>query len=118
MSINPVRDDLVIPLGQNHNIRINFFQDNLNSIPADMSGKVVTLTIKGDNSQSNDKSVLSIEEVVEGDSCDFSISPDDTRSLGEGVSWYDVWIKEGDGESYSKAIVYGSINIIKLTNSE
>lgn len=117
MAINPVRDDLVIPLGQNHNIRLNFFQDPLNTEPADMSGKNVRLMIKKNNSDTNSESIIDRVQPIVGSSCVFALTPGDTHDIGEGESWYDVWLQADAGGVYSQALAYGSITIEKLTNS-
>ena len=114
MAINPVRDDLVVPLGQNKTISVKFFSDEAMTQPIDMSSKSISLTIKKNNS--DEEAVISRSQVIDGSSASFYLSPGDTEHLGEGQSWYDIWVQRAAGGLYSQALVYGSITVEKLTS--
>lgn len=107
INCSPLLHNISVGMGENHEIILRFDND-----VASLEKYTLSLTVRSNN---NDGDVLLTQKlnIVNGVAI-FSLYPDDTYTkLGEGLYYYDIWIT--DNADYSKAIIYGTLKIVRYT---
>ena len=113
-TINPTRHDFVIPYGQSHPVIVQFTDDN--DQPKDMTHFSVQILVKRNNSDSDEKAILRKQiPLTEESVYKFVFTPQEIKTMGEGVHYYDMWLKKNDGAVWQQAGVYGSFTVNMLT---
>lgn len=102
-----IRDDVCIAYGEDHTFIIQFTTDR------DISSAQCTLTVKRNNSDDDADAVFRQQVNVLNKLATITLSNADSRSIGEGVYWYDIWLK--DGPDYEKPLVYGTLTVPYMT---
>ena len=111
---NPVRHDYVIPYGQSFPITVQFFDDK--DLPKDMTGYSAQILVKKNNSDTDCDALIRKQILLTSDSqYTFDFTPAEVKTMGEGVHYYDLWLKKNDGATWQQAGVYGSVTVEMLT---
>lgn len=101
----PVTNNVTLGYGENHDFNLLF------QTAIDLSAATCTLTIRNNNT--DDTVLLTRNSLIANKSVNFHISPDECRTLGAGIFYYDIWMM--NGADFEKPIVTGTITINKLT---
>jgi len=113
-STNPTRHDYEIPYGQSFPIIVRFSDEN--DAPKDMTGYSAQILVKSNNSESDCDAIIKKQIPLTSDSeYIFTFTPEETKVIGEGVSYWDLWLKKADGAIWQQAGVFGSITVKYLT---
>lgn len=100
----PVRNDMTAAMGE----KVEFCVSVEGDIVLDYA--VANFTLKADSS---DGEIIKQACLNFVDKKAFVIlTPEDTKDMGEGLFYYDVWLK--DGADLVRPIVYGALTILKL----
>ncbi len=101
----PVQNDVCIAYGENHDFVLNFKTDR------DLSAATCTITFRKNNS--SDTVLITEHKPIVNNSVAFSITPAQSRTLGAGTFYYDIWMM--DGATFEKPIVEGTLTVMALT---
>ena len=101
----PVKNDVLLGFGENHTFSLQF------KTARPLSSATCTLTIRHNNT--DDTILMTQNGPIVSNAISFSITPDECRTFGAGVFYYDIWMR--DGADFEKPIVAGLITILALT---
>lgn len=111
---NPNRHDIVVPFGQSFPLIVQFSDDQ--DLPKDMTGYSAQVLVKKNNSDSDCDALVKKQMLLTSDhTYTFTFTPQEVKDMGEGVHYYDMWLKKADGATWQQAGVYGSITVEMLT---
>lgn len=101
----PVVNNVTLGYGENHDFNLLF------QTAIDLTAATCTFTVRRNNS--DDIVLLTANSPITNKSVNFHITPEQSRTLGAGIFYYDIWMM--NGVDFEKPIVTGTLTVNQLT---